>query len=68
MINGNEEVLHIPQNSRIEASPSHGLVSYPGHSLVRGYPYTEMQSLYSIIFIHQNNFIFVYQNKFFSVY
>ena len=31
-----EGVLHIPQSSRIEASPSDILVSYPGHSLERG--------------------------------
>ena len=29
--NGNEEVLHIPQNSRMGASPSDGLMLYPGH-------------------------------------
>ena len=32
--NGNEEVLYIPQSSKTEASPSDGLVSYPGHLLV----------------------------------
>ena len=32
--NGNEGVLHIPQNSSITGtSPSNCLVSYPGHSL-----------------------------------
>ena len=31
--NYNKEVLHIPQSSRTEASPSDGLVSYPRHSL-----------------------------------
>ena len=30
---GNEEVLHIPQSSKIGALPSDGLLSYPGHSL-----------------------------------
>ena len=29
----NEGVLHNPQSSRTEASPSDGLVSYPGHLL-----------------------------------
>ena len=32
-INGNVGVLRVPQRSRTEASPSDGLVSYPGHSL-----------------------------------
>ena len=36
--NGNEEILHIPKNSRTEASPSDGLASYPGHSLEEGVP------------------------------
>ena len=43
--NGNEEVLHIPQSSRAGASPSDGLVSYPGHLLGGGL--IEMQSVYS---------------------
>ena len=30
--NGSEGLLHIPQSSRTEASPSDNLVSYPGHS------------------------------------
>ena len=30
-VNGNEEVLNIPQSSRTAASPSAGLVSYPGY-------------------------------------
>ena len=34
--NGTEGVLHIPQSSKIGASPSNGLMSYPG----------EMQSVY----------------------
>ena len=33
--NGNEGVLRIPQSSRTGASPSHGLVSFPGPSLKR---------------------------------
>ena len=32
--NGNEEVLHVSQISKTEASPSDCLVLYPGHSLV----------------------------------
>ena len=48
---GNEEVLHIPQSSRItRTSPSDGLMSYPGHLLGgRGwsYPSAEVQSVYS---------------------
>ena len=45
--NGYEGILHIPQNSRSGASPSNGLVSYPGHLLRRGsYSYAEMQSAY----------------------
>ena len=31
--NGNEVIHHIPQSFRAGASPSDGLVSYPGHSL-----------------------------------
>ena len=31
--NANERVVHIPQSSKIEASPLDCLVSYPGHSL-----------------------------------
>ena len=34
--NSNEEILHIPQNSKIGVSPSDGLMSYPGHSLWGG--------------------------------
>ena len=47
--NGNEGVLRIPRKfGIILASPSHCLVSYPGHSLGQGsYPSAEMQSLYS---------------------
>ena len=43
--NGNEEVLCIPQSSRITGtSPSDYLVSYLGHLLGRGsYPFAEMQ-------------------------
>ena len=37
--NGNEEVLHIPQSSRIKASPSDGLVLYKDiHLRVVSYP------------------------------
>ena len=46
--NGNEEVLHIPQSSRTEDSPSDGLMSYQGHLLVGSYLFAEMQSMYSI--------------------
>ena len=46
--NGTEGALQIPQGSRSEASPSDGLMLYPGHLLVRGsYPSEEMQSVYS---------------------
>ena len=45
---GNEGVLHIPQSSKIGASPSDGFVSYPGHWLGWGsYPSAEMQFVYS---------------------
>ena len=46
---GNEEVLHIPQNSSITgASPPGCLVSYQGHlSGVEFYPSAEMQLIYS---------------------
>ena len=47
-INFIERILHIPQISEAEASPSNGLISYPGHSLVMGsYPSVEMNSMYS---------------------
>ena len=42
-----EEVLHIPQSPSTGASPSTGLVSYPGNLLVRSYPSAEIQSAYS---------------------
>ena len=47
--NGNEEVLSIPQSSRITGiSPSECLVSYLGHSLVwESYTPAEKQSGYS---------------------
>ena len=48
--NGNEGVLHIPQNSSITVtSPSDCLVSYPGHLLgvVRSYISAEMKLVYS---------------------
>ena len=35
--NGNKGILHIPQNSKTEASSSDGLVLYQGHSLVGGF-------------------------------
>ena len=46
---GNEEVLHIPQSSKITgASPSDCLVSYPRRLLQGGYnPSAEKQSAYS---------------------
>ena len=45
---GNEGVLHIPQNLSITwASRSDCLMLYQGHSLGRSYPYAEMQSVYS---------------------
>ena len=34
--NGNKGVLYILESSRVEASPSDGLVSYPGYSLWKG--------------------------------
>ena len=46
--NGNERVLHIPQNLRTEASPSDGLMSYQEHSLGESYLSTDMQSVYSL--------------------
>ena len=33
MSNGSEGIVDISQNSRTEASPSGGLISYQGHSL-----------------------------------
>ena len=48
MIEGNEGVFRIPQNSSITgASPSDSLVSYQGYSLGEFYPSAEMQSVYS---------------------
>ena len=45
---GNEGVLRIPQSSsNAGTSPSDCLVSYPGHSLGRSYPFAEKQSVYS---------------------
>ena len=41
----NEGVLHIPQSSKSGASPSEGLMSYSEHSLVKSYPYAEMQCI-----------------------
>ena len=46
--NGNERVLHIPQTSRTEASPSHCLLSNQGHPLeLVGYPSVEVYSTVS---------------------
>ena len=52
--NSNERVLHIPQNSKTEASPSNGLMSYPEHSLllvvvVESYLSSEVQLVYSTV-------------------
>ena len=53
---GNEEVLCLPQSSSItEASPSNCLVSYPGHSLGKSYPSTDMQWVYSAALADQSN-------------
>ena len=41
--NGNEEVLHIPQSSKAEASSSDGLVLYSGHFLGLGRSLTSLQ-------------------------
>ena len=47
---GNEGALYIPQSSRTGASPSDGLMSYPGHVLGEGsYNSAEMQSAYSTV-------------------
>ena len=46
--NSDEGVIPIPQISNIGASPSDGLVSYPGHALEVALPFTEMQSAYSL--------------------
>ena len=43
---GNKGVLHIPQISITEVSPSDYFVSYLGHSLGESYPSAEMQSVY----------------------
>ena len=42
--NDNKDVLHIPQSTRTESSPSDGFVSYIGHSLKESHPSAEMQS------------------------
>ena len=45
---GKKVVIQISQSSRITgASPSDGLVSYPGHLLEKFYPTAEMPSVYS---------------------
>ena len=46
-IDGNEEVLCIPQIFKAGASSSGCLVSYPGHSWKGSYPSTEMLLVYS---------------------
>ena len=46
-LNGNEEVLRIPQSSRTGTMPSDSLLSYPGHSF-GSYPTAKMQSVYTI--------------------
>ena len=47
--NRNEGVLHIIESSKIGASPSDSLISYPWHSLSGEvtYPSSEMQLVYS---------------------
>ena len=45
--NGNEEVLHIFQHSRTGVWPSHGFVSYPGHTLGRSWPPAKVQLVFS---------------------
>ena len=45
--NSNEGVLHTPQSSWTEASPSDCSVSYPGHLLEKSYSSAQMQSVYS---------------------
>ena len=44
--NGNE-LFHITQSTRTVASPSNGLVLYPGHLLGRSYSSVEIQPAYS---------------------
>ena len=53
---GNEGVFYIPYSSRIWASPSDGLMSYPGHSLEESYPSAEMQSAYSTVLANWADF------------
>ena len=43
----NEEVLRIPQSSRITGASPDCLMSCPGHMLGESYPSTEMKSVYS---------------------
>ena len=47
--NGNEEVFHISQRSRIEASPLDGLMTHISRTFIGGGSYTsvEMLSVYS---------------------
>ena len=56
--NGNEEVLHIPQNSSIiGTSPSNYSLSYWGYSFGRSYPSVEMQLVYSIASANWADFV-----------
>ena len=48
-INGNEGLFHIPEISKIGASPSNCSMSYPGHSLGETFPSGEIQSVYSTV-------------------
>ena len=67
---GNEGEHHISQSSRVGASSSNYLVSYPGHSLGRVgvLPSAEMQSVYSIgladrtIYIYCILYIYICKN------
>ena len=59
----NKGVFHIPQSSSITgASPSDGLVSYPGHSLGQFYPSVNPVYVYIYIYIYIYKIQFV--NKF----
>ena len=48
--NDYESLLHIPQSSQTEASPSDCLVSYPGHLLGRGLTPLQRRSQYIVPF------------------
>ena len=53
---GNGGVHCIPQSSSITgALPSDCLISYPGHSLGKSYPSTEMQLVYSVALSEQGH-------------